>query len=67
MVDSVERVFQPGGNNVPAFVSKAVEEQLGDGGEMVVGNMKRFVFYGGLPKAWDFVPDLARRSEATSA
>lgn len=67
LVDSVEKALQPGGNNVPRFVSEAVEKQVGTGGEMVTDNMKRFVFYGGLPKAWDFVPDLEKLSPATSA
>ncbi|KAL7623787.1 hypothetical protein AAE478_005340 [Parahypoxylon ruwenzoriense] len=57
-VDTVETAIKPDGHKMPADVSDAIEEQVGEGGEMVTGNMKRFVFYGGLDKAWDFVPDL---------
>ena len=56
-VDSVERAFEPEGHNMPENVADAVIKQVGQGGEMVVTNMVRWVFYGGLEKAWQYVPD----------
>lgn len=59
-MDSIERAFdKKEGNTVPEQFAQGVVQRMGrDGGEMVVGNMTRWVFYGGLPGAWDKVPDL---------
>ncbi|KAJ5698626.1 hypothetical protein N7462_000631 [Penicillium macrosclerotiorum] len=56
-VDSTEEVFQPGGHNMPEAVRDGILENVGKGGDMVVNNMTRWVFYGGLEKAWQFVAD----------
>ncbi|KAK4243432.1 hypothetical protein C7999DRAFT_44757 [Corynascus novoguineensis] len=58
-VDSVERAFEPEGHHrMPDAVAQAMTERVGQGGEMVTKNQMRWVFYGGLEKAWDWVPDL---------
>ncbi|KAJ5199844.1 hypothetical protein N7472_005048 [Penicillium cf. griseofulvum] len=55
-IDSIERAMEEGGNHVPKEVAAGVLQRVGRGGEMVVGNMTRWVFYGGLPNAWRHVP-----------
>ena len=40
------------GNHVPKEIAAGVLQSVGRGGEMVVGNMTRWVFYSGLPSAW---------------
>ncbi|OQE44091.1 hypothetical protein PENCOP_c002G06086 [Penicillium coprophilum] len=56
-IDSIERAMtEEDGNNVPKEVAAGVLQRVGRGGEMVVGNMTRWVFYGGLPNAWRHVP-----------
>ena len=57
-VDSVERAFETDGHRMPEKVAEGVVKQVGQGGEMVKWNMMRWVFYGGLNKAWEYVPDL---------
>jgi hypothetical protein len=56
-MDSVERaMMESGGNEVSKEVAAGVVQRVGRGGEMVVGNMTRWVFYSGLPNAWKHVP-----------
>ncbi len=60
-VDSVERAFEEGGegrHRMPEAVAKAMTERVGQGGEMVAKNQMRWVFYGGLDGAWNWIPDL---------
>lgn len=58
-IDSIERAMtEEDGNHVPKEVSAGVLQRVGRGGEMVVGNMTRWVFYGGLPNAWRHVPTI---------
>lgn len=57
-VDSTEDVFKPGGHNMPDDIRVKIMQDVGQGGDMVVNNMKRWVFYGGIETAWNFVPDL---------
>jgi hypothetical protein len=57
-VDSTEDALQPGGHNMPEALAQNIIKDVGKGGEMVVGNMMRWVFYGGVENAWRFVPDL---------
>jgi hypothetical protein len=57
-MDSIEGAMEPGGSTIQKDRSEAIVKNIGLGGEMVRNNMKRWVFYGGLPHAWDFVPDL---------
>lgn len=45
------------GNHVPKEIAAGVLQSVGRGGEMVVGNMTRWVFYSGLPNAWRHVPE----------
>ncbi|KAK2813666.1 hypothetical protein FQN50_000064 [Emmonsiellopsis sp. PD_5] len=60
-VDSIERAFdEANGNTVSEKIAEGVINRVGVGGEMVVGNMTRWVFYGGLPKAWDHIPNIER-------
>ncbi|KAI0199064.1 hypothetical protein F4808DRAFT_471969 [Astrocystis sublimbata] len=57
-MDSIERTQEPDGNKViPNDVAEAVVNRVGFGGEMVVGNMARWVFYGGLDSSWNYVPN----------
>jgi hypothetical protein len=57
-MDSIEIAFeQEGGHTMPKEVADGVVKQVGQGGYMVVSNMMRWVFYGGLEKAWTWVPD----------
>ncbi|KAJ6104363.1 hypothetical protein N7523_010683 [Penicillium sp. IBT 18751x] len=57
-MDSIERaVDQAEGNHVSEEVAAGVVKRVGRGGDMVVANMTRWVFYGGLPNAWRHVPD----------
>ncbi|PPJ51019.1 hypothetical protein CBER1_07835 [Cercospora berteroae] len=58
-MDSIERSMQPGGTKMPKEVAETMAKNIGHGGEFVVANVTRWVFYDGLPKAWDNVPDLA--------
>jgi oxidoreductase AflY len=57
-VDSVERALEAGGNTMPDRVKAGVAQNVGIGGDMVVGNMIRWVFYGGLENTWQYVPNL---------
>lgn len=57
-MDSIEMAVSPGGCKPPPARAQEVVKNFDVGGEMVVGNMTRWVFYGGLEKAWDFKPDL---------
>ncbi|KAK4240294.1 hypothetical protein C8A03DRAFT_31597 [Achaetomium macrosporum] len=56
-MDSIETALEPGGNNMPEEVSRAMRESVGRGGEMIVTNMKRWVYYCGLDSAWQYVPE----------
>lgn len=58
-MDSLEAAIQPGGSHMPEHVAQAVIDRIGLGGEMIKTNMQRWVYYGGLEKAWDFVPTAA--------
>lgn len=55
-MDALEVATLPGGSHMPEHVGQAVVERIGKGGEMIKANMQRWVYYGGLEKAWDFVP-----------
>ncbi|RAL16799.1 questin oxidase family protein [Aspergillus homomorphus CBS 101889] len=56
-MDSIERAMdEKEGNRLPEQVARGVVQRMGPAGEMVVGNMTRWLFYGGLPGAWDKVP-----------
>jgi len=55
-IDSIERAFEEDGNKMPQDVADAIANKIGEGGEMVARNQMRWVFYGGLEKAWDYVP-----------
>lgn len=58
-IDSIERAMtEEDGNHVPKEIAAGVLQRVGRGGEMVVGNMTRWVFYGGLPNAWRHVPEI---------
>lgn len=57
-VDSVERAIEADGHRMPESVAEGVTKNVGLGGNMVVDNMIRWVFYGGLDRAWQYVPDL---------
>lgn len=58
-MDSIERALgKEDGNQVSEEVAAATLQRVGRGGEMVVGNMTRWVFYGGLPNAWRHVPEV---------
>lgn len=58
-MDSIERAMdQAEGNHVSEKVAAGVVNRVGRGGDMVVANMTRWVFYGGLPNAWRHVPDV---------
>lgn len=57
-LDSIESAFETDGHKMPQNISKAVAEQVNQGGDMVKGNMMRWVFYGGLDRAWDQKPDM---------
>lgn len=58
-IDSIERAMtEESGNHVPKEVAAGVLQRVGRGGEMVVANMTRWVFYGGLPNAWRHVPTI---------
>lgn len=59
-VDSVERAMETDGTTMSETVSRQIEKQVGVGGDMVVNNLIRWVFYGGIDKAWQYVPDTAR-------
>lgn len=57
-VDSTEDALQPGGHNMPQALAQAITKDVGKGGDMVVSNMVRWVFYGGVENAWRYIPDL---------
>ncbi|KAL4898268.1 hypothetical protein BDV59DRAFT_197200 [Aspergillus ambiguus] len=61
-VDSTEEALQPGGHNMPNAVRYGVMQNVGRGGDMVVNNMTRWVFYGGVENAWQYVVDLEEGS-----
>lgn len=56
-LDSVERALEADGHKMPQQVADGVAKQVGIGGNMVVANMQRWVFYGGLEKTWQYVAD----------
>ena len=55
-IDSIESAVGEDGNKMPQDVADAIANRIGEGGEMVARNHMRWVFYGGLEKAWDYVP-----------
>ncbi|RDW58255.1 oxidoreductase AflY [Coleophoma cylindrospora] len=58
-MDSIERAFdETDGHKMPKHVAETVAKNIGVGGEMVSNNMTRWVFYGGLDKAWEIIPEL---------
>lgn len=57
-LDSVEEAMKSGGCNMSKEVFDGVAKRVGQGGKMVAENMMRWVFYGGLPLAWQYVPEL---------
>ena len=57
-MDSIERAFEPDGHKMPDKIAEGVMKDVGKGGDMVVSNMMRWVFYGGLEGAWKFKADL---------
>ncbi|KAJ5953292.1 hypothetical protein N7454_000188 [Penicillium verhagenii] len=58
-MDSIERAMDPDdGNHVSKEMAAGVVKRVGRGGDMVVANMTRWVFYGGLPNAWRHVPNV---------
>lgn len=58
-MDSIERAMDKNeGNQVSEEIAAGVVKRVGRGGDMVVANMTRWVFYGGLPNAWRHVPDV---------
>ncbi|KAF2475849.1 uncharacterized protein BDR25DRAFT_379416 [Lindgomyces ingoldianus] len=58
VLDSTERLANSNSSMLPDKVADAIASQVGLGGEMVVNNRKRWVFYCGLDQAWQFFPDL---------
>lgn len=57
-IDSIERAMtEEDGKHVTKEIAAGVLQRVGRGGEMVAGNMTRWVFYGGLPNAWRHVPE----------
>lgn len=56
-MDSIEKAMEPEGTCVPEAKKAAVHKQVGHGSEMVLNNMTRWVFYNGLPNAWNHVLD----------
>ena len=57
-MDSVEMAFdKTKGNRRPA-AAPGIIKRIGHGGETVVNNMTRWIFYGGLEHSWDHVPEL---------
>lgn len=57
-MDSIESALEKNGHKMPEKLTESVTKNVGQGGEMVASNMMRWVFYGGLSNAWNFVPDL---------
>jgi oxidoreductase AflY len=58
-MDSIERAFdKTEGHKLPEALTQAMMQRVGQGGEMVVNNMTRWVFYGGLENAWNHVPSV---------
>lgn len=65
-MDSIELAFdETNGNRRPA-AAPGIMARVGHGGEMVVNNMTRWIFYSGLDHAWDHVPELPGPAEARS-
>ncbi|KAL3417758.1 hypothetical protein PVAG01_10768 [Phlyctema vagabunda] len=55
-MDSIELAFdEENGNGKPA-AGPGIMARVGHGGEMVVNNMTRWIFYGGLEHSWDHIP-----------
>ncbi|KAK4235626.1 hypothetical protein C8A03DRAFT_17655 [Achaetomium macrosporum] len=58
-MDSIEMAFDgTDGHKLPESTAESVMQRVGPGGEMVVNNMTRWVFYGGLENAWNHVPSI---------
>lgn len=62
-LDSTERAMEPHGCKMPEQISEKIAGGIGLGGDMVVDNLKRFVLYSGLDKAWQYVHDVEDRDE----
>lgn len=58
VLDSAERLVNFNSSILPNKVADAMASQVGLGGDMVVNNRRRWVFYCGLDQAWQFFPDL---------
>jgi oxidoreductase AflY len=57
-IDSIELAFdEKNGNGKPA-AGPGIMARVGHGGEMVVNNMTRWIFYGGLEHSWDHIPEV---------
>lgn len=57
-MDSIELAFdEANGNRLPAAAPE-IMARVGYGGEMVVDNMTRWVYYGGLERAWDHIREV---------
>jgi hypothetical protein len=50
--------MEEGGSSMPDQMAETMAKRIGFGGEMVVYNQIRWVFYSGLKKAWDFKPSI---------
>ena len=57
-LDSVEGAMESGRTKMSREIFNSVVKRVGQGGEQVAENMMRWVFYGGLSMAWQYVPDL---------
>ncbi|KAM0813222.1 putative Oxidoreductase AflY [Seiridium cardinale] len=57
-LDAVERANEHGGAFIPEPMANGVRNHVGRGGEMVLGNMSRWVYYTGLEGSWDLFPSL---------
>lgn len=63
-IDSLELAVEQ--SIMPQDLQDKMAADYGRGGARVVENHKRFVFYGGTPKAWDHVPDASAVAKAAA-
>lgn len=66
-MDAVERATDRGGAFIPETMAMGVKKHLGRGGEMVLENMSRWVYYTGLEGSWDLFPNQEAPSEEVPA
>lgn len=62
VLDSAERLVDAkdgGSSKLPDAVANMISGRVGVGGNMVVDNQRRWVFYCGLEQAWQFFPDIS--------